>query len=842
MRGGTRRGPGPTTRRLHNLPAPPTPLLGRDPELRAAREKLLQEQVRLLTLIGPGGSGKTRLTLAIAEDVLGAFADGVWLVDLTPLRESSLVLPAIARALGLREVGSRPILETLCERLREQQILLVLDNCEHVLGAASQLAELLGACRHLKILAASREPLRLRWEHEFPVPPLPVPNLERLPDVTTLGTVPAVELFVQRAQAVDPSFTLSGENALAVAGLCVRLDGLPLALELAAARIRHLPVRAMLLHLEHGLSILALDARDRPARHRTLGEAIGWSYDLLDRDEQALFRRLSIFVGGCTLGAAEAVCAGPESQAGDGESATGAAILDRLGSLVDKSLLRLEQAVHAEPRFLMLETIREFAHQQLQTLGEADEAAQRHADYYLALAEQAAPRLYTAEQQTGLHRLGQESPNIRVALAWSRSKPTATELWTRLATALGWFWWLHDDLSEGRQWLERVIATIPADSDSPAQLRTRTNALNTAGMLARGQGDYERATALLEEGLCAARRSGDRREIAWSLISRAAVATDQVDRRHGVELSEEAIAICRELGEDWLAGLALYWLGFMACGSGEYERASEYQEASLALRRRIGDIWGIAWSLHDLGLIALGQNEYPRAHARLSEGLVLLRQLNHQRGVAWSLNGLGAVALATGDTAGARSLLTEGLTLRREQGDKRGIAESLEYLGAIARIVGEAERGARLLGAAAALREAIGAPRWPVERAREEQERVASRRALGGTAFDAAWAEGWKMTLESAVADALANVTVPASGPTDEDVRDEQRSPLTPREREVAALIARGCSNRQIAAALVISPHTAERHVERILAKLNCSSRAEIAAWTIRHDSTGVEA
>jgi DNA-binding CsgD family transcriptional regulator len=268
----------------------------------------------------------------------------------------------------------------------------------------------------------------------------------------------------------------------------------------------------------------------------------------------------------------------------------------------------------------------------------------------------------------------------------------------------------------------------------------------------------------------------------------------------------------------------------------------QYQEESLALRRSIGDTWGIAWSLHDLGLIALGQGEYRRAEARLSEGLALLRQLNHRRGVAWSLNGLGAVALATGDTAGARALLAEGLTLRREQGDKRGIAESLEYLGAIARVGGEAERGARLLGAAAALREAIGAPRWPVERGRQEHESAAARRALGGVGFDAAWEEGRQMTLESAVADALANVAVPTPGLNVDDMRHDQRSPLTPREREVAALIARGYTNRRIAAALVISPHTAERHVERILAKLDCSSRAEVAAWTTRHGPAGGQA
>jgi predicted ATPase/DNA-binding CsgD family transcriptional regulator len=830
-----------TARRRHNLPAQATPLVGREQELEVAHQQLLLEHVRLLTLTGPGGSGKTRLALAVAENLAGEFVDGVWLVDLTPLREPSLVLPAIARVLGLREAGQRPILDTLCQHLCEQHVLLVLDNCEHVLEAAPQIAELLGACRQVKVLAASREPLRLRWEHELPIPPLPVPDLQGPADTETLGTFPSVDLFVQRARAVDPAFTLTDENAHAEAGLCVRLDGLPLALELAAARARLLPPGAMLLRLEQGLPLLASAARDRPARHRTLGEAIRWSYDLLDQDERALFRRLSIFIGGCTLDAVEAVC-GPRGAEPDGRGAApGVSILEGLASLAGKSLLRREDGAVAEPRFGMLETIREFAREELQGHDDADAVALRHASYYRALAEDAGPRLYSTDQHATLTRLALEGPNIRAAVAWCRSRGAATELWTRLAMALGWLGWLHDDLGEGRHWLELVIATIPADSDDPIQLRIRTNALNTAGMYARGQGDYERAIALLDEGLAAARRSGDRREIAFSLIARAAVAADQVDGPRGTELSEEAIALCRELGEEWLASLALYFIAFIARGCGAYLRAEAHQEESLALRRSIGDTWGIAWSLHDLGLGALDQGDHQRAALLLSEGLTLFRQIGHQRGAAWCLNDLAVVALAAGDTIRARQLLAESLILRWKQGDKRGIAECLEHLGALARTEGDAERGARLLGVASAVRAAIGTPCWPVERARQEHELAALRRALGEAAFDVAWAAGRQMALESAIDDALANAAGPVSGVTG-GARHDQRSPLTPREYEVATLVARGNSNRQIAEVLVISPHTAARHVEHILAKLDCSSRAEVAAWIARHGDTAEHA
>jgi non-specific serine/threonine protein kinase len=510
--------------------------------------------------------------------------------------------------------------------------------------------------------------------------------------------------------------------------------------------------------------------------------------------------------------------------------------LDGVALLVDRSLLRREDHDDSEPRFWLLETIREFGQEQLEATEEAPLTRHRHAAYYLSLAEDAAPRLYTDEQRTWLARLGREHPNLRAALTWSRSQPETLELGARLTAALGWFWWLHGDWSEGRQSLEAVERSAAEDPQGRVSWVVRARALNRAAHLARGQGDYDRAKALAEQGLRHAHHAGDRREIAWSRLARAAVALDQVEFEYGVELSNEAVTIGRQLGDAWVTALGLYFLGFMTRGRGDFDRATAFHQESLALRRRGGDAWGISWSVHDLGLVALEQGDHRRARRLLEEGLALHRELNHRRGIGWSLNDLGVAALATGNLDEARALLHESLTVRREQGDKRGIAEGLATLAGLARAQGHAPRAARLLAAATALREVIGVTLWPIERDRYDREVAAVRSALAEAAFSAAWAEGRAMPPEDAIAYALASEGSEAEPDGVAGLVSPGRGadPLTAREREVAALVARGRSNRQIADLLVIGRRTAENHVAHICNKLGVNSRAQIAAWAVQ--------
>jgi len=837
-------------RRQHNLPASPTPLIGRECELRAAREQLLQEQVRLLTLTGPGGSGKTRLALAVAEELREDFPGGAWLVDLTPLRDPALVLPAIARVLGLQATGPRPIFETLCDRLRWQQLLLVLDNCEHVLAGMSEIAELLSACRGIKVLATSREPLRLRWEHELPVPPLATPDVQHLADATTLGTVPSVELFVQRARAVDPSFALTDENATAVAGLCVRLDGLPLALELAAARVKVLPVRAMLLRLEHSLSLLASGARDRPTRHRTLGETIGWSYDLLDGNEQAIFRRLSIFAESCDLAAAAAVRGPGAVPAGGRIPAIGSSLLAILGSLVDKSLLRREEIDQAEPRFFMLETIRAFAREQLQARGEANETARRHADYFLALAECAEPELSGPDQEAWLDRLDRERDNLRAAQRWAVAHHDAERV-ARLVASLWQFWWARADASDLREWIDAIVPLTTQASPTP----TLARALHGAGLMAGALTEYATCRFLLGEALAVARRLDDRHLLATVL--------DSLGRQSFVEgryadarvLLTECVAILRTIDDRHALARALSHLGFLDYLEGDQESARATYQEGLALARDAGDHDTVAEFLDNLGRTFQVEGDYDGAVRAYQEAEGIWREIGQGHRLAMVLNNLGSVQTLRGERDVARGQLAEALSLAQRIGNRRRQAFTLTAIASLAALEGEPERALCLDAVASAAVGELGASLAQPIHALGARHLDQARKTLGPAAASAATSSGQAMTLAQAVEETLtwlaeplhskqvgdastvADRAAPTATPPSPDGTSTASvgTVLSPREREVAALVARGMTNRQIAEALVISPHTAERHVERILAKLNCSSRAEIAAWAVRH-------
>jgi predicted ATPase/transcriptional regulator with XRE-family HTH domain/uncharacterized protein HemY len=666
------------------LPVPPTSLLGRAEELANVRALLIEEGTRLLTLSGPGGVGKTRLALAVATTCRDAFADGVVFVPLASHTAPALLADTIAHAAGAHEQGDRRPEEALVAHLRDRRLLLVLDNFEHLLPAAPLLAELLAACPCLTLLVTSRSILRLRGEQVLPVPPLPLPDATSSPAVEALATAAAVALFLDRARAVWPEFALTPENAADVGAICRRLDGLPLAIELAAARIRLLPPRALLARLERRLPTLTGGPRDLPERQRTLCAALAWSYDLLSRAEQALLRRLSVFAGGATLEAVETVCRLDSAQEADA--------LEWLAALVDHSLLRQEEPESGEPRLVMLETVRDYGLEQLAASGEREATEEAHARYYLALAEAAEPALRGPEQARWLERLDAEHDNLRAALGWAHDQ-REVDLELRLAGALWRFWWTRGYLNEGRRWLEAALTGGEQGSRA-----ARARALNGAGNLAELQGDYGRAAALHEEALALGRALGDKQSIARSLGNLGNLAQRQGNYERAAALYEEALALYRELGETASIAIALNNLGSVAFVQDDCGRAATLFEESLALYRMLGDKIGSAALLMGLGLVASRQANYGRAAALLEEGLTLQRKLGDRSGsVLASLTGLGEVVYLQGDYGRAVALLEEGLALGRELGDKQGVGHALTHLGEVAYLRGDYGRAVALV-------------------------------------------------------------------------------------------------------------------------------------------------
>jgi predicted ATPase/DNA-binding NarL/FixJ family response regulator len=737
----------PTARRTHNLRAQPTHLVGRAGELKLASQVLLRDEVRLVTFTGAAGTGKTRLALAMAETLLDVFPEGVYFVDLAHTEDAALVTVTIAETLGVRETRDHPLLDRLQEVLFDRQVLLVLDNFEHILAAADQVADLLAMCPDLKILVTSRAPLRLRWEHVFPIFPLPLPGRGAPADVARVVESPAVQLFVERAQAADPGFTLNERNADTVAEVCVRLDGLPLAIELAAARTRLLPPEALLARLRNRLDVLVEGARDLPERQRTLREAIRYSYDLLSAEEQTLFSQLAIFAGGCTVDSAAAVLSEHHAHVGV------APILDGLESLVNKSLLQREQLTSGEVRFRMLETIREFAHEQLVKSGRLSDLRDGWLDYLIQLANRSRQALLGREQAAALETLDREHDNLRAALRWCMDSKDA-ERGLRLAALLWRFWYVRGFFTEGRTWLAELLA-LPTGT---ARSAVRASALTAAGNLAYNQGDDAAAETLQQDGL----------------------------------------AIWRELGDPRGTAASLDTLGALAYRRGECDRATALLEESLLVKRESQDRWGIAAALHHLGEVALEQGHFSAARARYEDSLI-----------EWL-----------------------------ELGDSWSIALVFESLAALAHARGNSARGLRLIGAAGALRERLGTSVCPPARRLQMQRLLeAVEAALGREACNAGLAEGKAMNLDEAIAFArTAEVPQAASKTTESRAALPPQGALawlTPREREVAALLLRGMSNRQIAEDLVITERTAETHVCRILSKLGLDSRAQIAAWII---------
>jgi len=725
--------------RLIGVPLPLLPLIGRERELALIHDRLHNPATRLFTLIGPPGVGKTRLAVQAAIEACSAFTDGVHFVPLATLTDPTLLLAALLQAFGVIDAAAGEETSRLLEILRNTQLLLVLDNFEQILNAAPLVADILMNAANVKVLVTSQSPLHLYGEYQFPVPPLPLPDLAHLPAPNELMQYPAIALFVARAQAVRSDFVLTPENALVVAAICVRLDGLPLAIELAAAQSNLFAPQALLRGLVEKQPVLGRGPRNVPERHRTLTDAIAWSYQQLGADGQKLLAWLGVFVGGFTLPAIldfDLVANTPDS----------------LAALVDKSLVQAHIDPQGETRFTLLETIREFALEQLVACGEIDAAQRHHADYFTGLAERAKPEMNGAAQAEWLFRLQGEHDNFRAALAWAHEHRQA-EIELQLAGALWEFWQLRGFLSEGRGWLQ--VALAEHSSDDTRLDAARAEALTGLGYLTLHQSDYATAQAHFEAGLAIFEALGNKAEIAASLNNLGLVARHEGDHPRAMIHFERSLALFRELGGRQGISWTLSNLGLLAMEQADYKVARAYMTEGLAIARELGDQVGIARALNNLGIVAYHQADYSAARACYEESLAIKRKLGNKPGLPPTLHNLGNIALNQGDYALAYGYVTEAVSLSWELGNKEGIANGLEIASNLALAQRQPMRAAQLLAVVEELRVAIGAPLAPVDRVEHDRTTAAVRATLGDAAFDQAWAAGRQMTLEQAVSYAL---------------------------------------------------------------------------------------
>ncbi len=831
---------------------------------------LLQDpQVRFVTLLGPGGVGKTRLGWAVAGELLDHFAHGVCFVSLAPVSDPKLVMATIAQTLGLWEAGDRPLLEQVRAYLRDQHLLLLLDNFEQVVAAAPQVADLLASCPQLHVLVTSRAALRIQGEYEFMVSPLAVPDLRQLPTNEELAQISTVSLFLQRAQAIRSDFQLTAANARTIAAICARLEGLPLAIELAAARIKLLPPHALLKRLESRLQVLTGGKQDLPARQQTLHNTLQWSYDLLTTQEQHLFRLLSIFVGGCSLQAAEAVAQSVRSTSLADATANHQRmeVLDGVVSLLDKSLLQQTEMEAEEPRLLMLETIREYGLACLQEQGELEVTRQAHAAYYLQLAEEAALYQFSPEAGKWFEIIEREQENLRAALQWTleyqgEQVENGIETAARLGWALWRFWSVRGRLHEGRTFLERVLV---ASEKSEASVRAK--ALSATALLASYQGDYVRAEQLCGEALTLFQQLADQKGIVHVLAVQIGVALHHRQSSHILALAEESLALLRREGHPWWTAYFLIVLARAASFQHEYARASQLFEESLALLRTLGYPGDIAWPLLYMAHDLIIQGEYTRARPLLEEGLALCRKADSKGGLAYAHSLLGQVAFEQGDVASASSHFTESLRINQEVGHRQSVARSffflasvmalqedyvqahtlyeegltiaipLEHRGLIASCLealaivvtaqGQPAWAARLWGAAQTMHQDRNASLPQAMHARDEQAQTTARAILGEKAFTAALEEGRTMSPQQALTaqEPVSLTRQVTTAPASSHGKTRFPNQLTRRETEVLRLVAEGLTDAQIAQKLVLSSGTVSWYVRSICGKLSVSSR-----------------
>ncbi|NOK61304.1 MAG: hypothetical protein GFH27_549305n73 [Chloroflexi bacterium AL-W] len=847
----------------YHIPIPPTSLIGRADTIADIHRLLGRDNLRLLTLTGAPGIGKTRLALQLAHEVAPTFAHGVIFVPLSSINDAGLVMTTIAQTLDIGDSGHQPLLETLITFLRDKQMLLVLDNFEHILEATSTLSTLLQQVPLIKLLVTSRVSLRISGEHIYVVHPLPLPDTT-IASPAELQTYAVIDLFVQRAQSTKPDFALTQDNAAELATICARLDGIPLAIELAAARSKLLTPRALLRRLDQCLVLLTDGAVDMPARHQTLCRAIAWSYDLLDPDHQALFRCLGVFMNGCTLTAIMAVVHIDIAQEVNRnttsvDTPTEMQWLDQMTTLVHHNLVQQITDIDEEPRFVMLETIRSYALDRLYAADEIEQLQYQHALYYLQLAETTEQHLKGANQAIWLHKMDVEYSNLRTALAWSLTPTGDRELGTRIASALWLFWNIRGHLNEGRSWFTRVL-----ESQHEVAPQVRIVALARASWLARQQGDYPQVAILANESLALARTLGDHTSEGLSLCMLGLEAYRRGDSTTALALLEESFSLFRMLEDPHHMAETAHCLGTITVFQKSLIESIPYFEEELAINTVSGHEYGLLWANHALGMVASGQGNYDRAIAYYNSSLKYARTLQYTHGVAIVLNGLGEIARAKKDYQNAERYYTESLLLFQKLGHKTGeslarmnlgstlihldklqqsitcfteilvsqdkygqhqtiTSHCLTGLARIACIQGQHITATRLFATVTHLLEESSENMESLDQQDFDESLAMAQDQLDPTTFDAEWQAGYALSTPQAVAEAL-NVASLVQSPTTEE-RLFPISDLTKREMEVLRLVARGLTNKAVAEQLIISPRTVNAHLNAVYTKIGISSR-----------------